>query len=99
MGLSEYIQPNLEQSILPNPLNLIPKSIKSYFPSFSGTSADPSQDGERGSRAMEDRLAEEAMRREEAERVYLSYSWWILNEGWRDLAERVREATEDVFNG
>lgn len=49
--------------------------------------------------ALEDRLAEEAVQREEAERAYLSYSWWILNEGWKGVARRVEEATQEVFGG
>jgi peroxin-3 len=42
----------------------------------------------------EEQLEEE---RSEDERVYLSYSWWILHEGWRGVSQRVREAVEEVF--
>lgn len=34
---------------------------------------------------------------EELERKYLTMSWWLLNVGWRDVASRVREAVEIVF--
>lgn len=31
------------------------------------------------------------------ERKYLTMSWWLLNIGWKDVAERVRSAVEAVF--
>ena len=34
---------------------------------------------------------------EELERKYLTMSWWLLNVGWKDVAGRVREAVEHVF--
>jgi len=34
---------------------------------------------------------------EELERKYLTMSWWLLNVGWKDVAARVREAVEHVF--
>ncbi len=33
------------------------------------------------------------------EQMYLSYSWWLLNRGWMDLRERVKDAVENVFGG
>lgn len=50
---------------------------------------------------------EEALRRaeqeievtEETERKFLTLGWWLLNVGWKDVAERVRSAVEDVFSG
>jgi len=36
---------------------------------------------------------------EDVERKYLTVSWWLLHIGWRELAERVRLAVEEVFNG
>lgn len=36
---------------------------------------------------------------EDIERKYLTFSWWLLHIGWRELAERVRVAVEEVFNG
>ena len=35
----------------------------------------------------------------DVERKYLTVSWWLLNIGWRELAERVRVAVEEVFDG
>ncbi|KAI5474393.1 hypothetical protein MNV49_003391 [Pseudohyphozyma bogoriensis] len=34
--------------------------------------------------------------RKEVERKYLTFSWWVLNEGWKLVGERVRQAVEDV---
>lgn len=36
---------------------------------------------------------------EDIERKYLTVSWWLLHIGWRELAERVRVAVEEVFDG
>ena len=36
---------------------------------------------------------------EDVERKYLTVSWWLLHIGWRELAERVRVAVEEVFDG
>jgi peroxin-3 len=35
--------------------------------------------------------------RAEAERLFLNYSWWLLNEGWHEVADRVDDAVERVF--
>ncbi|KAG5642120.1 hypothetical protein DXG03_003591 [Asterophora parasitica] len=36
---------------------------------------------------------------EDVESRFLTLSWWILHVGWKDVAERVRRAVEDVFEG
>jgi peroxin-3 len=33
----------------------------------------------------------------EAERLFLNYSWWLLHEGWQEVADRVDDAVERVF--
>lgn len=33
----------------------------------------------------------------EAERLFLTYSWWLLHKGWREVADRVDDAVEQVF--
>ena len=33
----------------------------------------------------------------ETNRRYLTFSWWLLNRGWKDLMGRVRNAVEEVF--
>lgn len=30
------------------------------------------------------------------ERKYLTFSWWLLNEGWKSVGERVKQAVEEV---
>jgi peroxin-3 len=34
---------------------------------------------------------------DEEERLFLSYSWWLLHEGWRTIAARVEGAVDTVF--
>ncbi|KAK4686378.1 peroxin-3, partial [Tremellales sp. Uapishka_1] len=33
----------------------------------------------------------------EAEKLFLTYSWWFLHQGWRGIATRVESAVENVF--
>lgn len=33
----------------------------------------------------------------ETNRRYLTFSWWLLHRGWKDLMEKVKSAVEDVF--
>lgn len=48
---------------------------------------------------VEDIKAETEAQRAEAERMFLTYSWWVLHEGWKDVAVRVEESVERVFGG
>lgn len=41
---------------------------------------------------------EEEQVTEKTERKFLTLGWWILNVGWKDVAERVRSAVEVVFS-
>ncbi|CEH17776.1 Peroxisomal assembly protein PEX3 [Ceraceosorus bombacis] len=34
---------------------------------------------------------------EETERLFLTFSWWLLHRGWKDLAQTVETAVKDVF--
>ena len=36
---------------------------------------------------------------EDIERQYLTMSWWFINVGYKYMADRVREAVEEVFAG
>lgn len=36
---------------------------------------------------------------EEIERQYVTFSWWLIHIGWREVGERVRSAVEEVFDG
>jgi len=64
-------------------------SVAGMFFSFGGASSylEPQE---------EEDVQEEA---EDAERAFLSLSWWLAHEGWRLLAPRVRAAVEETFNG
>ena len=51
---------------------------------------------------------EEAMAQEEdevkgidlqTERLYLTFSWWFLHQGWKELADEVQGAVEEVIGG
>ena len=33
----------------------------------------------------------------EDEMVYLSFSWWLMNVGWREVRERVERAVREVL--
>jgi peroxin-3 len=33
----------------------------------------------------------------ETNRRYLTYSWWLLHRGWKDLTAKVRSTVEEVF--
>lgn len=48
---------------------------------------------------VEDVRAEIEAQRAEAERTFLTYSWWILHEGWKGVAGRVEEAVERIYGG
>ncbi|CAD6576291.1 MAG: peroxin [Tremellales sp. Tagirdzhanova-0007] len=48
---------------------------------------------------VDDVRAEVEAQRAEAERVFLTYSWWVLHEGWKGVAGRVESAVERVFGG
>jgi peroxin-3 len=35
----------------------------------------------------------------QTERLYLTFSWWFLHQGWKELADDVKAAVEDVLGG
>lgn len=85
LGLSEFVENST--SIIPNPLNLLPSFVKSYLPSFT-SEVVPSLPEEEDEDLQKD-----------AERIFLSYSWWFLNVGWRGIADRVENQVERVSSG
>lgn len=98
MGLTEFVENHT--SFLPNPIDYLPGTITSYLPSFlSSRQGDVRKN--QAQRIGEVQVAEMARQRrieeEEAERLFLSYSWWLLNEGWKGVAERIDEAVGKVF--
>lgn len=48
---------------------------------------------------VQDIQAEDDAQRVEAERMFLTYSWWVLHEGWKGVAQRVEESVERTFGG
>lgn len=98
MGLTEFVENHA--SFLPNPVDYLPGTITSYLPSFLSSRQGDDQKNQ-AQRIGEVQAAEMARQRrieeEEAERLFLSYSWWLLNEGWKGVAERVDRAVAKVF--
>lgn len=98
MGLSEFVDETT--SLVPNPVGLLPTAVARYLPSWVRPSvrAPDLRNDEEEILAQERQWQEEADRGE-AERLYLSYSWWLLNVGWRTVASRVEEGVQRVFAG
>ncbi|WVQ71127.1 hypothetical protein IAR50_000652 [Cryptococcus sp. DSM 104548] len=103
MGLSDFVESTTSYIPISNPTAYIPSAIYAYLPSIPSLSSLSSGDknqtelvGEMNVREMERQRRQEE---EDAERVFLTYSWWILNVGWKGVAERVGEAVQKVFGG
>lgn len=89
MGLSDYVERGANAGA-----SLIPAPIKVWFGSQdteNGTSTSPE------ALALREQQLEEE--RAEAERLFLTYSWWLLHEGWRTISTRVETAVNHVFGG
>ncbi|WWC87991.1 uncharacterized protein L201_002893 [Kwoniella dendrophila CBS 6074] len=104
MGLSEYKDSSSSSSsIIPNPLSILPTSITSYLPSFIAPSPNSTANHQPSAATIEseDLLAwkkqEEEELKAEAEKLFLTYSWWFLNKGWRLISERVEESVQKIF--
>ncbi|WWC68479.1 uncharacterized protein I206_102408 [Kwoniella pini CBS 10737] len=96
MGLSEYA--GSASSIIPNPMSILPSSLTGYFPSIISPYKPLQVDNVRQSEEiLAIRKREEEEIKEEAERLFLTYSWWFLNKGWKSVAERVEESVEKIF--
>ena len=94
MGLTDFVEAHTP-SIL-NPKRYIPNAISQYLPfGRSSPAPNPREDPF----ALQAQKQHDAMQKDEDERVYLMYSWWILHEGWRGIAKRVEDAVEEVFGG
>ncbi|ORX34166.1 Peroxin-3 [Kockovaella imperatae] len=102
LGIRGFVQ-SKTPAIISNPRSYIPAPIEQWIPSipFMSSSSPPESTAEAAARCtiLESRQAAIEAQRMEDERIYLSYSWWILHEGWRHLARRVDSAVEDVFGG
>ncbi|GAA5916335.1 hypothetical protein JCM6882_001085 [Rhodosporidiobolus microsporus] len=44
-----------------------------------------------------EKAAQREEERQDVERKYLTFSWWLLHEGWRVVEQRVRGAVEEVL--
>ncbi|OCF45265.1 hypothetical protein I317_00787 [Kwoniella heveanensis CBS 569] len=102
MGLSEFVESSA--SLIPNPLSVLPTSMTSYLPAIIAPSSSSTTKPSAASPINRDsdeilamRQAEEDSVRAEAERLFLTYSWWLLNEGWRSVGKRVEESVEKIF--
>ncbi|EJD42092.1 Peroxin-3 [Auricularia subglabra TFB-10046 SS5] len=69
---------------------LFDANVASLFSDFALPGQQEDRDGD-------DADAQEEEITDELERAYLTLSWWLLNEGWREVASRVQRAVEDVF--
>ncbi|WRT65853.1 uncharacterized protein IL334_002804 [Kwoniella shivajii] len=96
MGLTEFKEST--SSIIPNPLNLFPKTITSYLPNFINPNM-PVQPATiiQSEEILAMRQAEEEENRAQAERIFLSYSWHFLNQGWKSVGDRVEDSVEKIF--
>jgi peroxin-3 len=108
MGLSDFVEESA--SLLPsssslNPLAYLPTAVSSRLPvpAFLRPSAASyaSQTPATTDDWTEEYEESDRMRKEqeqaEAERMYLTYSWWILHEGWKGVKEKVDEEVDRVF--
>ncbi|KAM0788638.1 hypothetical protein ACM66B_006108 [Microbotryomycetes sp. NB124-2] len=74
-------------------------SVLSALPESTSTTDLPSMQDERD---LEMALYEEKRKQnsvgisKDTERRYLTFSWWLLHRGWKQVAERVRQAVEEV---
>ena len=88
-------------------LNLLGRStyVSSVVSSVgTGISADPTStiqvenddetDLENGTK--EQKIVRTGEISKETERMYLTFSWWLLHEGWKEVAARVKVAVEEV---
>jgi peroxin-3 len=81
MGLAEYAEPSTSSS----PLNFVSRLVPAFLqPAAQNASLEIFDQDEEEDRA-------------EAERLFLTYSWWLLHEGWQGVADRVDDAVERVF--
>lgn len=77
-----------------------PSGLFAYFSSYAEPASEwlwgapPSPESAAALSVREAALEQE---RADAERLFLTYSWWLLNVGWKTLAARVENAVNNVF--
>lgn len=91
MGLEEYAEDTPSTSLGGSLFSFLPRRIAR----FAGVSSASSRDADAPEQlpTPED---EDPTERSEAERVFLTYSWWLLHEGWKGVGDRVHSAVNDV---
>ena len=72
--------------------------VTSYIPFFPSTPGEPQSIFDITEEEEERRIQEDADD-EETARVFLTYSWWLLHEGWRDISSRSEQAVNEVLGG
>lgn len=87
MGLSDYVERGANAGA-----SLVPTFVKNWFGSQQDDKAHVLSPEALALR--EQQLEEE---RAEAERLFLTYSWWLLHEGWRTISTRVETSVNHVF--
>ena len=92
MGLDDFVDSRAPSYL--NPARHLPSAISQYLPFSSGDAEEESQVAAKAARRDETEFTNA-----EDERVYLTYSWWILHEGWKGVAKRVEDSVEEVFGG
>lgn len=89
MGLSDYVERGANAGA-----SLVPTFVKNWFsPQGDSTAQVLSPEA----LALREQQLEEE--RAEAERLFLTYSWWLLHEGWRTISTRVETSVNHVFGG
>jgi peroxin-3 len=94
MGLDEYEDPSASTASQGSLLSFIPGRI-ARFAGLTGNSRHA--EVEPTDSDMEEDIEETPEEQSDAERVFLTYSWWLLHEGWKGVGERVNQAVSEVF--
>lgn len=78
-------------------LNLLGRStyITSVVTSHTGESSETIQ-VENGDSSIPTADGAMGVISKETERMYLTFSWWLLHQGWKDVAARVQMAVEEI---
>ena len=96
MGLSDFIEANAP-NVVRQPLSYLPEAVGRWIPSIPFINPAQASSEELTLSVVDKVQADMEAENAEDERVYLSYSWWILHEGWTHVASRVESAVEEVL--
>ena len=77
-------------------LNLLGR--RNYLSSVVSLASHPSQDPTISLENRDDDNVDQAYGNDfETNRKFLTFSWWLLHRGWRELKSKVEEAVKEVF--